>query len=141
MFGSDKAPSPPVAVLGPNPPDPSQPSRVPPSHEGSSTTTVIWHAGQLRRTYASNWVPLWCGCCEPGSDMAQAAVRGLATSGLVREAGVWGKGGGTYLALMTPYPILRRGGACLATEELACPAAECNLCSCPRHRYVVVRDR
>ena len=95
MLGSDKGPSPPVAGPGPNPP---QPSRAQPSHVGSSTTAVIWHAEQLRRTYASNWVPLWCGCCEPGSDTAQAAVRGLATSGLVREAGGVMGGGDTYLS-------------------------------------------
>ena len=45
------------------------------------------HAVQIRRTYASNWVPLWCGLCPPGSARARRAVEGLSTSGLLGEAG------------------------------------------------------
>ncbi len=37
---------------------------------------------------ASDWVPLWCRCCEPGGERARAAVSGLAASGLVGPGGV-----------------------------------------------------
>lgn len=46
-----------------------------------------WVTERLPGCYASNWVPLWCGCCEPGSDVAHAAVAGLQASGLIAEGG------------------------------------------------------
>lgn len=48
---------------------------------------AVHHAVQIRRTYASNWVPLWCGLCEPGSDRARRAVEGLSSSGIIGNAG------------------------------------------------------
>eukprot|EP00887_Chlorella_sp_A99_P002997 scaffold9.g2997.t1 len=38
--------------------------------------------------FASNWVPLYCGCAPAGSVQASAAVTGLAASGLVQRGGV-----------------------------------------------------
>ncbi|GIL51490.1 hypothetical protein Vafri_7467 [Volvox africanus] len=38
--------------------------------------------------FASNWVPLWCGCAEPGSALAEAAVLGLQVSGLIQPGGL-----------------------------------------------------
>ena len=42
-------------------------------------------AEQIRRTYASNWVPLWCGCCK---GQEADVIRGLRSSDLIQEAGV-----------------------------------------------------
>lgn len=51
--------------------------------------TGVW-VGWQRNTapMASNWVPLACGICEPGSEQAQAAVASFAGSGLNLPAGV-----------------------------------------------------
>lgn len=46
-----------------------------------------WVTERLPRCYASNWLPLWCGCCDRGSDVAHAAVAGLQASGLIAEGG------------------------------------------------------
>jgi len=62
-------------------------TRPPPSASPAPAAVPVWFAEQHRRTYASNWVPLWCRCCEPGSSRSQAAVRGLLSSGLVGVAG------------------------------------------------------
>lgn len=40
--------------------------------------------------FASNWVPLWAGAADPGSDQARWV-------GLVGRAGVWGTMGGVLL--------------------------------------------
>ncbi|KAG2498140.1 hypothetical protein HYH03_003898 [Edaphochlamys debaryana] len=45
-------------------------------------------AEQRPGAYASNWVPLWCGCAERGSSRAAAAVSGLLRSGLIQPGGL-----------------------------------------------------
>ncbi|GAX83830.1 hypothetical protein CEUSTIGMA_g11254.t1 [Chlamydomonas eustigma] len=56
---------------------------------GPSPTLAVCTGRQLSgRVYASNWVPLWCGCCQPGSAEAESAVRGLVGSGLLQPGGI-----------------------------------------------------
>ena len=50
-------------------------------------TIPVWSAEQHRRTYASNWLPLWCKCSALGGSRTQAAVRGLLSSGLIDVVG------------------------------------------------------
>lgn len=50
--------------------------------------TAVAVARRRDGCYASNWVPLWCGCAEPGSPQAAAAVGGLRASGLLQPGGV-----------------------------------------------------
>lgn len=38
--------------------------------------------------YASDWVPLWCGCAEAGSPVAFAAIASLKRSGLLQPGGI-----------------------------------------------------
>jgi len=38
--------------------------------------------------YASEWIPLWCGCALQGTDQAEQAVESLENSGLLQQAGI-----------------------------------------------------
>jgi hypothetical protein len=54
----------------------------------SQNSATAWKGQQLSdKVYASNWVPLWCGCCQSGSADAESAVRGLMSSGLLQAGG------------------------------------------------------
>ncbi|GFR40764.1 hypothetical protein Agub_g1377 [Astrephomene gubernaculifera] len=53
-----------------------------------STATTVYDAEQRSGVYASNWVPLWCGCAASGSAQAAAAVAGLQASGLIQGGGL-----------------------------------------------------
>eukprot|EP00798_Chlamydomonas_sp_ICE-L_P015299 gene15299-21384_t len=64
-----------------------------------SESSTSYSYQQLQQMYASNWVPLWCGCTRGPSDQyqssqggggvsASACVRGLQSSGLLAPWGV-----------------------------------------------------
>ena len=72
--------------------EPEQPGSAG-SGAGSAASTVAaggaaqpWE--QRPGVFASNWVPLYCGCALAGSDQAVHAVAALRASGLVQAAGV-----------------------------------------------------
>ncbi|GIL86892.1 hypothetical protein Vretifemale_15069 [Volvox reticuliferus] len=54
----------------------------------SSAESAVYDVELRSGVFASNWVPLWCGCAEPGSALAEAAVMGLQASGLVQPGGL-----------------------------------------------------
>ncbi|KXZ44253.1 hypothetical protein GPECTOR_70g484 [Gonium pectorale] len=71
--------------------DPRSCGATPSSNSDGSGTQQqrnMYTGRQRTGVYASNWVPLWCGCAESGSSQAASAVRGLLSSGLVREGGL-----------------------------------------------------
>ncbi|GLC63410.1 hypothetical protein PLESTF_000033300 [Pleodorina starrii] len=58
---------------------------------GSPVTSVRQYEYEVEQrpgVYASNWVPLWCGCADASSARAEAAVAGLRASGLVQPGGL-----------------------------------------------------
>jgi alpha,alpha-trehalase len=58
---------------------------------GQWRDAVLLGGGAFERSrgaFASNWVPLWCGCAAEGSAQAAAAVASLRASGLVQAGGV-----------------------------------------------------
>jgi neutral trehalase len=43
---------------------------------------------QCKGVYASNWIPLWCGCADAGSPCAMLALQSLQSSGLLQPGGI-----------------------------------------------------
>jgi alpha,alpha-trehalase len=54
----------------------------------TDNSSFIWTGRQSSREFASNWVPLWCGCLQPGSADALACCASLAASRLVQPGGI-----------------------------------------------------
>jgi alpha,alpha-trehalase len=56
--------------------------------ESASTDVSASFGTRTSVRYASDWIPLWCGCAEPESARAKAAVQSLECSGLLQPGGV-----------------------------------------------------
>ncbi|GLI69768.1 hypothetical protein VaNZ11_014451, partial [Volvox africanus] len=55
---------------------------------GNTAEGAVYDVELRSGIFASNWVPLWCGCAKPGSALAEAAVIGLQASGLIQPGGL-----------------------------------------------------
>lgn len=63
------------------------------SHDGCSLSeadnrTVVYEWQQKRRTYASNFIPLWAGVLPKGDARKEKVIEALEISGLVQPAGI-----------------------------------------------------
>jgi alpha,alpha-trehalase len=58
------------------------------SKAGADGTPAVREAEQLRDAYASNFVPLWCGCGSATAGNPHAVSKGLRASGLLQPAGI-----------------------------------------------------
>ncbi|KAF5834315.1 trehalase-domain-containing protein [Dunaliella salina] len=92
-----------AAIQQPTTPSPQQNVTVTDDLQGSAQQQLVFAVQQLETCAASNWAPLWAGCCQgPASaplrslsdalqgyaGRAAEAVRGLRASGLLQPGGV-----------------------------------------------------
>lgn len=89
-----------------------------------------------REPVASDYVPLWCGCCAAGSDQAQQVAESLAGSGLVQAGGLattLAQGTGQQWDWPNAWPPLQHmaieGLSRYCGEPGGCCSGCCSVCS------------